>query len=119
MGIDWRPMKFLNMSILQDSLSLLPRETPKKLTLLVLLQISISAFDILAILLLGMTSKLGLDYVQDKTVSFPGTLTSFLRINNHNFEVQAGIVSMLIVTLFYYTNSFFNLFKQANFALFR
>jgi ABC-type multidrug transport system fused ATPase/permease subunit len=93
-------MKFVNMSILRDSLSLLPRETPKKLLLLVLLQVSVSALDILAILLLGITSKLGLDYVQNKAVNFPDTLTYFLRIDNYDFEVQAGIVSTLIVVLF-------------------
>jgi ATP-binding cassette subfamily C protein len=105
------------MSILQDSLSLLPRETPRKLTLLVLLQISISALDILAILLLGLTSKLGLDYVQNKNVSFPETLTSLLRINNHSFEVQAGIVSMLIVTLFS-TRTVFSIYSSQRILLY-
>ena len=93
-------MKFLNESILFNSLSLLPRETPKKLALLVILQVSISALDVLAILLLGMTSKLGLDYVQNKNVQFPETLTGFLGIERYNFEVQAGAISLLIVSLF-------------------
>jgi ATP-binding cassette, subfamily B, bacterial PglK len=90
----------MNKSILRDSLSLLPRETPKKLIALVLLQISVSTLDIVAILLLGITSKLGLDYVQNKTVYFPETITKFLAISNRNFELQAGIVSALIIVLF-------------------
>ena len=93
-------MKFLNKSILVNSMSLLPKETPKKLTFLVLLQISISALDIVAILLLGMTSKLGLDYVQNKIVKFPETLTGVLGIEEYNFEIQAGVISLLIVSLF-------------------
>jgi ABC-type multidrug transport system fused ATPase/permease subunit len=93
-------MEFLNRSVLANSLTLLPKETPKKLVLLVLLQISISTLDILAILLLGMTSKLSLDYVQNKIVQFPEFLTRVLGIENYNFEIQAGIISLLIVTLF-------------------
>jgi len=93
-------MKLFNKSILVGSLSLLPKDTPKKLTLLVLLQIIISALDIVAILLLGMTSKLSLDYVQNKIVQFPETLTGFLGINKYNFEIQAGVISLLIVSLF-------------------
>jgi ATP-binding cassette subfamily C protein len=93
-------MVFLNKSILVKSLSLLPKETPKKLTLLVLLQISISTLDILAILLLGMTSKLSLDYVQNKIVKFPETLTRALAIEKFNFEIQAGVLTLLVVCLF-------------------
>jgi ATP-binding cassette subfamily C protein len=100
MAAERKLMEFLNRSVLANSLSLLPKETPKKLVLLVLLQISISALDILAILLLGMTSKLGLDYVQNKIVQFPEFLTRVLGIENHNFEIQAGVISLLIVTLF-------------------
>ena len=55
MAIDRRFMKLINKSILRSSLSVLPKETPKRLTLLVILQISISTLDILAIFLLGMT----------------------------------------------------------------
>jgi ATP-binding cassette subfamily C protein len=93
-------MKLINKSILRSSLSVLPKETPKKLTLLVVLQISISTLDILAIFLLGMTSKLSLDYVQNKVVGFPEALTKGLRIENLDFEIQAGVVSFLIVSLF-------------------
>jgi ATP-binding cassette subfamily C protein len=100
MAVERRVMKFLNKSVLVNSLSLLPKKTPKKLTLLVLLQIGISALDILAILLLGMTSKLGLDYVQNKIVQFPETLTDLLGIEKYNFEIQAGVISLLIVSLF-------------------
>jgi ATP-binding cassette subfamily C protein len=100
MAVEGRVMKFLNTSILVNSLYLLPKETPKKLMLLVLLQISISTLDIFAILLLGMTSKLGLDYVQNKIVKFPETLTGTLGIEKYNFEIQAGVISLLIVSLF-------------------
>jgi ATP-binding cassette subfamily C protein len=93
-------MKFLNQPILVNALSILPRETPKKLTFLVLLQICISSLDVLAILLLGMTSKLALDYVQNKMVTFPDTLIGILGIEKYSFELQAGFISLLIVSLF-------------------
>jgi ATP-binding cassette subfamily C protein len=125
MAVERRYMKFLNKSILVDSLSLLPKKTPKKLTLLVLLQISISVLDILAIFLIGITSKLGLDYVQNEIVKFPETLTGFLGIDKYNFEIQAGLISLLIVSLFaartivsVYLNSRILLYlaNQANYA---
>jgi ATP-binding cassette subfamily C protein len=47
-----------------------------------------------------MTSKLSLDFVQKKAVGFPESLTKVLRIENLNFEIQAGVISFLIVTLF-------------------
>lgn len=110
-------MKILNKSILVDSLSLLPRETPKKLALLVLLQISISVFDILAILLLGITSKLSLDYVQNKIAKFPETFTRMLGIDNYNFEVQAGLISLLIVCLFA-TRTMFSIYSNKRIMLY-
>jgi ABC-type multidrug transport system fused ATPase/permease subunit len=100
MGAERRSMKFFKKSILQDSLSLLPRETPKRLILLVLLQVSVSTLDIVAIVLLGLTSKLSIDYVQNKNVSWPETLTRFLGINDLDFEIQAGFISAFIVGLF-------------------
>lgn len=90
----------MNKLLLQDALSLLPKDTPKKLVLLVLLQVSISLLDIFAVLLLGTTAKLSLDYVQNKEVNFPETLMRFVGIENRNFEEQLGIVFILIVILF-------------------
>jgi len=93
-------MKILNWSILQESLSLLPRNTSRKIVLLVFIQISLSALDILAILLLGITSQIGLGYVQNKSAEFPKILTQLLGIENLEFEVQGVVVSILIVGLF-------------------
>jgi ABC-type multidrug transport system fused ATPase/permease subunit len=93
-------MKILNWSILQETLSLLPRNTSRKIVLLVFIQISLSALDILAILLLGITSQIGLGYVQNKSAEFPKILTQLLGIENLEFEVQGVVVSILIVGLF-------------------
>jgi ATP-binding cassette subfamily C protein len=93
-------MKILKWSILQESLSVLPKNTSRRILILVLLQISISALDIFAILLLGITSQLGLDYVQNQVATFPKTFTKLLGIENLEFEVQAGIASSLVVVLF-------------------
>ena len=93
-------MRIFNVSIMRDVLSLLPKETPKNLILLVILQIAISLFDILALLVLGITSKLGLDYVQNKTVNFPDPITRILGVENVNIEKQFVIFCFLIVALF-------------------
>ena len=93
-------MIIVNKAILKDTLSLLPKETPKKLILLILLQVCIFAFDIMAILLLGIATKLGLDYVQNQEVDFPATLAKVLRIESAGFEFQIVILFALTVTLF-------------------
>ena len=93
-------MKFINNLVLRDSLSLLPRETPKKMILLVIVQVCISTLDIIAIVLIGVTSKIGLDYIQNKIVKFPEFLTNTLGINNYKFDIQVGVVFGLIIMLF-------------------
>ena len=93
-------MRLFNWSITRDVFSLLPKGTPRNLALLLVVQISVSALDVLAILLLGVTSKLGFDYAQNNTSEFPNTLTKLLRIDNLDFQAQLGVMSCTIVILF-------------------
>ena len=93
-------MQLLNKSITKQALFLLPKETPIKLSLLLAFQTITAALDVFAILLLGIVSKAGLDYSQDKTASFPKTLVNRLNIEDVEFLSQAGTISILIVVLF-------------------
>lgn len=92
-------MKLPNSNI-KEALSLLPKETPKKLLFLLIFQIMISTLDIFAILLLGIVSKSGLDYMQDKVTAFPEIVVTFLGIRGHDYTSQAAIISIIVVSLF-------------------
>lgn len=93
-------MQLLNKSITKQALFLLPKETPIKLSLLLAFQTITAALDVFAILLLGIVTKAGLDYSQDKTASFPKTLVNRLNIEDVEFLSQAGTISIVIVVLF-------------------
>ena len=118
-------MNILNKSTLRNSLSLLPINAFRKIVLLVIIQTSVATLDILAIFLLGIISKLGLDYIQNKNVEVPEALTEIFGIEDSSFEVQAGSIALFVVTLFcvrtifsIYANKkiLFFLANQASFA---
>jgi ABC-type multidrug transport system fused ATPase/permease subunit len=93
-------MKVINNSIANSALGLLPKGSPKKLLLLLIFQICTSILDIVAIVLLGIVSKLGLDFSQGKSVSFPETIIKILHLEGFEFVAQIGIVSLLVIILF-------------------
>jgi ATP-binding cassette subfamily C protein len=93
-------MKFFDLKNLPHVLSLLPRGTSKKLLLLSALQISVTFFDILAILLLGILTKSGLDSVQREVGEIPSQIVNLLNINSLAFEFQFGVLSGIIFLLF-------------------
>ena len=93
-------MKFLDLKNLPHVFSLLPRGTSKKLLLLCTFQISITFLDILAILLLGIITKSGLDYVQREVGEIPLQIVNLLNINSLAFEFQFGVLSAIIFLLF-------------------
>ena len=93
-------MKFFDLKNLPHVFSLLPRGTSRKLLLLSAFQISVTVLDILAILLLGIITKSGLDYVQREVGEIPTQLVNLLNINSFAFEFQFGILSGIIFLLF-------------------
>lgn len=93
-------MRPIDKSAAKQALAVLPKETPRKLCLLIAFQAITSTLDIFAILLLGTVSKSGLDYSQNKPASFPKELVSILNIQDFGFVVQAGVISILIIFLF-------------------
>ena len=93
-------MKLYEGEVVRKTLSILPPKTKHKLLFLVAFQIFISVLDIFAILLLGVTSKIGLDYIQNKTVSFPSLVVKNLKLSEFNIEQQITIILVLIIVLF-------------------
>jgi ATP-binding cassette subfamily C protein len=93
-------MKVISKDVTKQSLALLPRETPKKLSILLAFQMAVSTLDVFAILLLGIVSRAGIDYSQSKLVEFPEFLVNFFRIDEFEFVIQVAIISTVVVALF-------------------
>jgi ATP-binding cassette subfamily C protein len=93
-------MKFFDLKSLPHVFSLLPRGTSRKLLLLSAFQISVTVLDILAILLLGIITKSGLDYVQREVGEIPLQIVNLLNIDSLAFEFQFGVMAGLIFLLF-------------------
>jgi ATP-binding cassette subfamily C protein len=93
-------MKFFDLKNLPHVFSLLPRGTSKKLLLLCTFQVSVTFLDILAILLLGIITESGLDYVQREVGEIPSQIMNLLNINSLAFEFQFGVLSGIIFLLF-------------------
>jgi ATP-binding cassette subfamily C protein len=93
-------MKFFDLKNLPHVFSLLPKGTSRKLLLLCAFQISVTFLDILAILLLGIITKSGLDYVDREVGEIPTQIVNLLNINSLAFEFQFGILSGIIFLLF-------------------
>jgi len=93
-------MKFFDLKSLPHVFSLLPKGTSRKLLLLSAFQISVTFLDILAILLLGIITKSGLDYVQREVGEIPLQIVNLLNIDSHAFEFQFGVMAGVIFLLF-------------------
>ena len=63
-------------------------------------QMVITIFDVLAIVLLGIVSNAGLRYVQNGVSELPKRILETLKISNYNFELQFSAVCLLILLLF-------------------
>jgi ATP-binding cassette subfamily C protein len=93
-------MKLIDKSNINATFDLLPKGTPKRLSILLAFQIASSTLDIAAILLLGIVSKTGLDYLQGRAGSLPENIVTVLNLENFEFITQAGILFSLVVSLF-------------------
>jgi len=80
--------------------SLLPQKSFRKLLLLCFFQLSVAFLDVVAILLLGLVSKAGLEYVQNGISELPLQLIGLFRLQSQNFESQFAIFSAIIFMLF-------------------
>jgi ATP-binding cassette subfamily C protein len=90
-------IQFKNLS---HSLSLLPQKSISKLILLCAFQLSVAFLDVAAILLLGLISKSGLEYIQYGISEIPLALINAFNVESLGFETQFSILSMVIFLLF-------------------
>jgi ATP-binding cassette subfamily C protein len=90
----------IQLKNLNHALSLLPKKAPRNLLLLCVFQTGVVFLDLAAILLLGILSKSGLEYVQDRNPEIPVDLISMFRIESLSFETQFSILSIIIFLLF-------------------
>jgi ABC-type multidrug transport system fused ATPase/permease subunit len=85
---------------LNHAFSLLPQKSFKKLLILCIFQLSVAFLDIVAILLLGLLSKSGLEFVQYGNAEIPLNLIRIFGIESLSFETQFSILSIVICILF-------------------
>ena len=90
----------MNFEFAKRSLSLLPKDTQTKIIFLIIFQVVASSLDILALLLLGIITNVGLKYAQNELAEFPNILLSFLNISSLNFEFQFAWLCLLALLLF-------------------
>jgi ATP-binding cassette subfamily C protein len=93
-------MKKLDSKNLSNAISLLPEGTSKKLILLCLFQALVTFLDVLAILLIGLITKSGLDYVQKGFGEIPSQLSNLMNLESLDFEMQFGVLTVVIFILF-------------------
>jgi hypothetical protein len=93
-------MKLAHSKRLAQTISLLPQGTIRKLLLMSIFQLFVAFLDIAAILLLGLLTKLGLEYVQNIEVKFPSQITNTLQFENLTFESQFVALSIVVLVLF-------------------
>ncbi len=85
---------------LRHAFSLLPKSSFRKLILLCVFQLSVAFFDIVAILLLGVISKSGFEYVQSGSSKFPLVLVRIFSMERLDFEAQFSLLSATVFILF-------------------
>ena len=93
-------MKLKHSELVQSIFCLLPKNTPRKLQNFSIFQFFIVTFDVLAIFLLGILSKEGLDYIQGKKTQLEFPIVKLNFLNVYNFEKQFALVSIFILILF-------------------
>ena len=99
-------MSISNKNLISKILDLLPKNTSRKLLLFSLLQTTVTILDVIAIVLLGLLSKAGLDFVQGKSVNFNIPLVSKSTFQNYESEKQFMYLSMVVILLFMFRTFF-------------
>ena len=92
--------KLPDLDLVKNILLLLPSNAFRKLKLLSAFQIATTILDIVAIFLLGLLSKAGLEFVQGKKekISFPYVHFEFFA--TFTFEEQFSALSVVVIVLF-------------------
>lgn len=93
-------MKRPSLELLNKILDLLPPKTSRKLIMFSTLQAIATIFDVFALVLLGILSKEGLDFVQSDDSSIELPLISPDTLKNYTFANQFALLSIIAIVLF-------------------
>lgn len=87
-------------------LNILPAKTSRNFAILTFCQIVFSLLDVLALVLLGLLSKEGLNYVQGKSASLEFPVLNDTLFGRLTFELQFASLALLIILLFFFKSIF-------------
>ena len=99
-------MRIPYTSLLSSILNLLPAKTSRNFAILTFFQIVFSLLDVLALVLLGLLSKEGLNYVQGKSASLEFPVLNDTLFGRLTFELQFASLALLIILLFLFKSIF-------------
>ncbi len=89
-----------SLELLYKILNLRPPKTSRKLVIFSTLQAIATFFDVFALLLLGILSKEGLDFVQSNDSSIDLPLISPDTLKNYTFANQFALLSIIVIVSF-------------------
>ncbi len=89
-----------SLELLYKILNLLPPKTSRKLVIFSTLQAIATIFDVFALVLLGILSKEGLEFVQSNDSSIDLPLISPNNLKNYTFSNQFALLSTIVIVLF-------------------
>ena len=95
---------------LSKSLALLSAKDQKKLSLVIVVQILMSIFDLVGVALVGILGALAVTGIEGgQPGSKVDSVLKLLRLNDFSFQLQAGIIGLLSVTILI-ARTFFSIF---------
>lgn len=92
--------RIFDIELVKSIRQILPSNAFKKLKMLSAFQITTTIFDVVAIFLLGLLSKVGLEFIQGEREAIPLPYINFILWSEFKFEIQFGILSCVVLVLF-------------------
>lgn len=99
-------MKIANFGLIRDVVALLPKGARSRILKFSFFQILATSFDLLALLLLGVISKQGLDFVNGKRTYIEIPRFQHSGFEGFSFEQQFSLLSGLVIILFIFKTAF-------------
>lgn len=90
----------ISIDITRQVIQLVPTKTIKRLSLLLAFQLFATMLDVSAILILGILTKTGLDFVQNNLITTSFTFLNGTIFSSLSFERQFVTLAILVIALF-------------------
>ena len=88
------------LPILRSVFFLFNKGAQRKIILMILFQLIATTLDIVALGLLGVLTSTGLDYVQNKSATFPDRIITTLNLSGFEFETKFTLLTAMVIALF-------------------